>query len=212
VLLPRSIINAITPFVYGATNTGIHGKYLEDFAVGMLLSTCYTIVRTHPTDGMFNTLLRHLSPWLLISGMIWLVAMAAWKLNWGTPHTWPSLDYLTPYYDYLGEIGFALGYGLCVAAVLFGFSWLKRPFEWSPLRWIGLISYGLYMWHLRLLQLFTEHVVIYISGWKHLLLYSLYWGWLFVFIIPCVLVLFLLVEKPWMQLGDRLRTEKKITA
>ncbi len=212
VLLPRSIINALLPFVYGATNAGLHGKYLEDFAVGMMLSTCYTIARTRSTDGVFNTLLRHLSPWLLISGVIWLLAMAVWKLNWGTPHIWPALDYLTPYYDYLGEIGFALGYGLCVGAVLFGFSWLKSPFAWSPLRWIGLISYGLYMWHLQLLRLFTEHVVISISGWKHLLLYSLYWGWLFVFIIPCVLVLFLLVEKPWMQLGDRLYGEKKVAA
>lgn len=207
VVLPRKVINAILPFVYGASGNGLHGKFLEDFAVGMLISTGYTIARLQPGDSIFNKVLRWLSPFLLIIGVIWLLAMAAWKLNQSTPHTWMIFDSLAKAYDYYGEIAFAIGYGLCVTAVLFGFQWLKRPFEWSPLRWIGLLSYGLYIWHLRLLENFTEYVVVYLQGWKHLFLYGLYWGALFVLILPCIFVLFLLVERPWIMLGDSLRAK-----
>ncbi|MBO0781424.1 MAG: acyltransferase, partial [Ktedonobacteraceae bacterium] len=101
------------------------------------------------------------------------------------------------------ESGFALGYGLLMAGVLFGPAALKRVVGWTGLRWFGAISYGVYMWHLLLLESFTGLVVEHLQGWPPLLLYSLYWGWLLVFVVPCAFLLFWLVEKPCMALGRR---------
>ncbi|WP_165423312.1 acyltransferase family protein [Ktedonosporobacter rubrisoli] len=208
-LVPRSVLNVIMPFVYGAQGSGLHGKFLEDFAVGMLLSSCYTVARALPPESRLNELLRRLHPWLWVVGLLWLLVMACWKFNLDNPHTWLVLDQFPPVYNYVSELGFSIGYGLCIAAILFGASWLRAPFEWSPLRWLGILSYGLYMWHLKLLEFFTSHFVIFLQGWWNAALYSLYWGWLFVFIVPCMFLLFVLVEKPWVDLGNKSREREQ---
>jgi len=58
-LLPRNILNLIMPFVWGPSVTGLHGKFLEDFAVGMLLSSLYTLARSTPD---LNARLQRLWP------------------------------------------------------------------------------------------------------------------------------------------------------
>ena len=56
----------------------------------------------------------------------------------------PALEpFLATYWDLVYPICYAIGYGLCMFALLHGAAWLKRPFEWTPLRWLGLISYTL---------------------------------------------------------------------
>ena len=206
-LLPRPVLNYILPFIYGASGNGTHGKFLEDFAIGMLLSTAYILARNLPAGNILQTRLRQFAPWLLAGALLWLLLMVMWKYNQAnlqSPlHPWPFFDHLASIYDSVGEFGFAIGYGLFVAATLFGAAWLKRPFEWAPLRWIGFISFGIYMWHLLLLESFTELVMVHLHNLSHLLQYSLYWGWLLVFIIPCALALYLLVEKPFMNLGHK---------
>jgi len=90
---------------------------------------------------------------------------------------------------------------------------LKAIFNWSLLRWVGLISYSLYIWHLPLLVLFQSRVVPLLQG-LHLnrfAIYSLYWIWVLVIIFPFAFLSYLIVEKPWMKLGDHWRVviEKK---
>lgn len=208
--LPRSVLDFILFFTYGPTINGLHGKFLEDFAVGMLISACYMLLRSLAPERGVHTVLRRLSPFALLIGILWLVTMAAWKYNQSHLHTWTFFDPLVGSYDYIGEFCFALGYGLCMAAILFGPMSIQRLFAWKPLRWIGLVSFGLYMWHLLLLQFFTSHVMLpYVHEWKHSIMYGMYWGWVFLFIIPCSFLIFVLIEKPWMQLGDTVRSKSK---
>lgn len=109
------------------------------------------------------------------------------------------------YYDIFAELGYGIGYSLLLLAVLFSGVRLKRVFEWKPLRWIGLLSYGLYMLHLNLFTLCTAFLQQH-PEWPALLRYSTYWGWFAIFIIPCAFLLFVAIERPFIQLGTRLTT------
>lgn len=209
--LPHSLLNAAIFLVYGNPTPGFHGRFIEDFALGMLISGFFIFASQLGSQHLFNLWLRWLSPLLLAVGLLCFVAMAAWKYHLEkAPQIWPIFNHTLLLYNYVGRFGFSIAYGLFMVAVLFGAGWLKRPFEWTPLRWFGIISFGLYMWHLLLLEAFTKYVTshLYGHGWPNLVLYFMYWGWLFVFIIPCVLLLFALVEKPGIRLGERLTRKK----
>lgn len=43
---------------------------------------------------------------------------------------------------------FGVVYAAILFGVLFGSPMLRRPFELRPIRFLGLISYSLYLWHL----------------------------------------------------------------
>ena len=82
-------------------------------------------------------------------------------------------------------------------------------FAWSPLRWIGLISYSLYIWHVPIIALFLTYVLPYVHTWQHPAVYSLYWIWVLLIAFPVSLASYLLIEKPWMLLGERLRGKNR---
>lgn len=205
VILPWSVMHYILPFIYGPAIAGLHGKFLEDFATGMLISSLFILAQRLSREHSFHRVMRQCAPWFFVFGITLLTIMAMWKFNTGYPHTWSFFDPLNGLYNIIGEFGFALGYGFCVTAVLFGQDWLKRPFEWTPLRWIGVVSYGVYMWHLLLLESLTSHVVVNLPDMPDQVFYSVYWLGLFIIVIPFSFLLFALIEKPGMQLGKRFR-------
>ena len=45
-----------------------------------------------------------------------------------------------------------LGFGGLLLAILWGGRWLRSPFEFAPMRIIGLFSYSLYLWHLPIIH------------------------------------------------------------
>lgn len=199
-LIPRKYLNIILFFTFGIT-----GKYTEDFAVGMFVSLCYIYAQHPSSDKKFARTWERLSPWLWGGGMIVLVFSAMWHFNANPPGGWPFLNGLLPYFNWLSEMVLAFGYAACIAAILFGPPGLKRPFEWPVLRWIGLISYSLYMWHLPLLDVFGTYVLPHFHIQNYYFAYSLYWVWALLVIFPVALLSYAIVEKPWMTLGDRWR-------
>ncbi len=208
-LVPRPILNGILFFTYG-----VSGKYLEDFGVGMLLALCFVYAQHPSISPKIRTTLQMLSPWLWGAGLLCLLTMILWSYNQRFLNTWPLFNnpILYKHYDLLSELCFSLSFGLFVLALLFGSARLKWPFEWPPLRWIGMISYSLYMWHLPFLLVFIQWCQPLSRGWPPEQAYIAYWLWALVVIIPFCFLFFIWVEKPGMKFGERFTRQKANTA
>lgn len=199
--VPRSALNIFLFFSFG-----IVGKYLEEFAVGMLCSLIYVYTQSLPTEHRFIQNLRRASLWLWGTGILILTFCAMWNFqSFRDTPAWPFLDPIMPYFNWLNEMFLAIAFGMCVLAILFGPRELQRPFNWKALRWLGLISYSLYIWHLPLLTL-GHHVL---PGYDHLNQYIQYvfcWTWMAVVAVPFCILFYAFVERPGIKLGDRWRT------
>jgi peptidoglycan/LPS O-acetylase OafA/YrhL len=209
VLVPRSVLNVILFFTFG-----ISGKYLEDFGVGMLLSLCFAYAQHPSVSSRILTVLHKLNPWVWGTGLLFLLALVLWSYNQRFLNTWLHFSNLLFYrYFYLvNEMCLSLAFGLCIFALLFGSTRLKRLFEWSPLRRVGMISYSLYMWHLPFIFIFILWVQPLLKGWSPEQSYGVYWLWILVVVIPFCALFFILVEKPGMKLGEWLNQRKAMNA
>lgn len=195
-LLPPLLHKVAIFFLYGSS-----GKYLEDFAVGMLVSVCYVLSKNATVGERVKANVGRASLWLWGVGVLWLFVMATWD-------KFPALAFLNPYFgahNWLCELGFASGFGLCMTAILFGPASLKYPFEWGPLRWVGLISYSLYIWHIPILLFFMSHVLPYFQGWRHSAIYGLYWLCVLLVVFPFSYLVYRAIEQPWIHLSDKMR-------
>lgn len=199
-LVPRKVTDFFLFFLYGRI-----GKYLEDFGVGMLISLIYIYTQRKSEGSASVRTLRRLSPSLWGVGIFVLFMYAIWHFNIDQ-HGWPALDSLKSYYSWLDEIMISIGFGACVVAILFGNLPIRRVFEWSVLRWIGLISYSLYIWHLQILLLLTSKIL---PQWPHIaalpMSYGLYYVWVLVAVFPFCFGVYIWIEKPWMNLSDRFK-------
>lgn len=202
VLVPRAWLNVPLFFLYGAD-----GKFLEDFAAGMLVSCIYVVIKQGAAEnelyGMAEKIRRG-SLWIFGAGLLVLAFMTLWNgYQRFQPRVAPIMDMAIPMYNWISEFGLSIGYGLCVAALLFGPAALKRPFEWPLLRLVGLVSYGMYMWHLPLFIQLTIHSAG-LPGWNRAVVYAVYCLFVVLVIIPFCTIFYKVIEQPWIKLGDRL--------
>lgn len=207
-LVPRPILNVFLALTYG-----VSGKYLEDFGVGMLLALCFVYAQHPSISPRIRATLQKLSPWLWGAGLLCLLIMVLWSYNQTYVNTWPifSQPLLLKASYLVSELCISLSFGLCVLALLFGSTRLKRPFEWLPLRWVGMISYSLYMWHLPLLLICIQWGQFLVQGWSPEQAYIIYWLWVLLVVLPFCFLFFKWVEKPGMQFGERFTRPKAST-
>jgi peptidoglycan/LPS O-acetylase OafA/YrhL len=200
--LPAQVHKVVLFFLYGMT-----GKYLENFAMGMIICTCY-IYAQHPEHGvrLKEGLLRN-SRWLRRFGLVLLLFTAIWHFQVVQMPVaqFNFLNVLRYKFDWLNEMVIAIGYSSWVLAILFGSSTLTGFFSFLPLRKIGTISFGLYMWHLPLLDFYHEKIVPHLNLGGDRITYLSYWVWVLICVIPVATASYLLVERPWMKLRAKAR-------
>jgi len=138
--------HTVTKYVIILT-MGSQGKFLEVFAVGMICSALY--VATVEGKLLAPRVTRRLA-WLLLllaGGVIWFASLHtnfsdvlySPGVHWG----WQAVGY---------PLLVGVGYGALVLAVVWGNAVIRWPFSVYPLRFIGLISFSLYLWHLPILH------------------------------------------------------------
>jgi peptidoglycan/LPS O-acetylase OafA/YrhL len=123
---------------------------------------------------------RWMKPWLVVGGIFLLAA-----LSW--------LFYAAPLVTLL-----TYGLPLClVATMLHKDSLTTRVLECSPLRFVGRLSYSLYVWHV----LFYAGPELHQSAWLNALSTR---PWKYVVTLSVALGSYYLIEKPMIRLGHRL--------
>jgi peptidoglycan/LPS O-acetylase OafA/YrhL len=123
------------------------GKFLEVFAVGMLCAVLYVAT---VEDKKLSIAQQQRVAWLLFVGaIILLLLLVPFQVYTSTRYA-PGAQMGVPGIVVPGLIG--LGYGSLLLAIVWGHKVIRAPFEFYPLRFIGLISFSLYLWHLPIIK------------------------------------------------------------
>jgi peptidoglycan/LPS O-acetylase OafA/YrhL len=138
---------------------GMSGKYLEDFAVGMLISVFYVLSQNASEKSRVSAVIGRWSMWLWGVGILILFFVSIWSF-------FPAFLFLFP--------------------LLGAHNWLSE---------------------FPLLLYWMAHVLPLVQGWRHSIVYALYWICVALVIIPFSYVFYRLIEYPWMKLADRTRKE-----
>lgn len=194
--LPQVVHNIAYFLFYGQ-----NGKFLEDFAVGMFISVFYVLSREKTCESGIVVSLKRASDWFWGFGILWLFALGIWDIF---PPVKALLDPWIGERAMFADFSIALGYGCCIVAVLFGPPYFRRPLEWGPLRCLGQLSYGIYMWHLPLLLWLVPTMMALARGWRGIFTYSLYWGCIFCVVLPFCYFFYLFIERPGINIGVKL--------
>ena len=223
-LIPHPVSMTLVPLIYGDAGEWVNeGKYFEVFAIGMLIGMVYTSTRYAASAEPWRIRMGRLSPLMFTTGLALLAFLSFWYFY--TMDTYPFafprhpkirviLTFLNPdiptivlrHWAEWQALAYALGYGFCMLALLYGSARLKRPFESFVLRWVASISFSLYMWHTNFLILFAAVPLANLrrQGWSPLVQYGAFWCWALVVILPISVMLYRWIELPGIRLGERL--------
>lgn len=95
----------------------------------------------------------------------------------------------------------ALGFAVLLWATLSGPKWFGSPWRWKPVRYLGLLTYSVYLWHWQVSEQ-VRHLTEAPTGPGSAFMRI---ATVFVFTVPVAAVSYWLVEKPFMQLRKRFK-------
>lgn len=170
---------------------------LDQFVAGMLAAYAYTraVAHGHAANARANDA-------LLLLGAL-LFALLMWAGHYAVATYWEGHPLLFVWHSLAGVAAAAMLYasacGSRIARVLF---------DNAPLRYIGLISFGFYLWHFPVMQwLDRAHVFDAIAG------YRLPWMLAAVLAITCAIATFSyrFIELPFLRLGRSRKDRPQLT-
>src|SRR5258708_7142932 len=125
---------------------GYQGKFLEVFGIGMLFAVIYVVVVER--RRLPEHLLHWIGPGLVMSALISAYAIAQLQESGIVSAEYVYTDLRASRWETIAGSGlFGLSYGVLVLGVLLCGPFLRKPFEWTPIRYMGLWSFSLYLWH-----------------------------------------------------------------
>src|SRR6185437_5476030 len=123
------------------------GKYLEVFAVGMFCALLYVLTVER---GLLPAQRVRKLGLLMLAGALVCMAIAIPNVDMAGLMVSPGAQWGADVIGYPLLVG--LGFGGLVLAILWCGRWIRMPFEFAPMRTIGLFSYSLYLWHLPIIH------------------------------------------------------------
>ena len=145
-------------------------------------------------EAVYEQAKRLLVPWVTYLG-IFGVLSADHLLHYGTANFWQRSTFDLEVKHFLLSLGFVV-----IATMLHPESWSTRLLEWKPLRFLGRLSYSIYVWHL--LFLCTGEPDTHIT-WPPLVVLG-HRPTRYVGILALSLLSYYYIEKPLIRFGHRI--------
>ncbi|HEY7347887.1 MAG TPA: acyltransferase [Ktedonobacterales bacterium] len=179
---------------------GIKGKYLELFALGMGTSVFYVwAVERGNLSIRRGAALGWLATGTAVAGLtgcvFWAVAVRRTPFQLNISRNWIFVAPGGELWTILGEWTLGLCFAFLLLGVLVGQPILRRIFSMTGLRFIGIISYSLYLWHYPILTFLAQG---YSASLPHAYLSFTIAG--LVLIFPVASASFYLIERPFIRL------------
>jgi peptidoglycan/LPS O-acetylase OafA/YrhL len=123
--------------------------YLAHFACGMTGAWAFVrLSRAHGPRGAGSGAIAVLVQAVaLVALLCAMVALGRFRLARSAP-TWMS--------QYLADIGPAFAFAVLMTATALAPPWARWPYANRLARWLGDVSYGVYLWHLMLIHFFVR--------------------------------------------------------
>lgn len=129
---------------------GVKGKYVEIFTLG--ISSSFLYVKFIEQKGLSAKYQWVLGTVALILFAVCILLCFKWSFHDDRQWVWASRMRWTV----LGEWALGVSFNFLLLGVLFGPKFVKRFFASVPLKFIGIISYSIYVWHFSIIQSFTQ--------------------------------------------------------